>query len=190
LNPWLPPCERVGGERHANLHLRSSRPSVRGEVRWRDEGELLRGAFGRRTADPIHTIGSEAQGRALPCLRRSCDSVSAVVMGPPWPRLWGGSTPAQDHSTYGPCHMTSAATEVAGWAFLTWFKAGPEGGLRPPSGPATTRWSPGNRPHPHMGGTRVNFQCIGSDRCILSGDHIARRHSAWFKGRFRCQARR
>jgi hypothetical protein len=40
LNPWLPPCERVGGKRHANLHLRSSRGTVRGKVRWREEGGL------------------------------------------------------------------------------------------------------------------------------------------------------
>ena len=31
--------------------------------------------------------------------------------------------------------------------FLYTLKAGPAGGLRPPSGPATTRRSPGNRPH-------------------------------------------
>jgi hypothetical protein len=47
-NRGLPPCERVGGERHANLHLRSSRRTVRGEVRWRDEGDHLRGP----SADP------------------------------------------------------------------------------------------------------------------------------------------
>jgi hypothetical protein len=29
------------------------------------------------------------------------------------------------------------------------FKAGPAGGLRPPSGPPTTRRSPGHRPHRH-----------------------------------------
>ena len=32
--------------------------------------------------------------------------------------------------------------------FLYELKAGPAGGLRPPSGPATTRRSPGNRPDP------------------------------------------
>jgi hypothetical protein len=32
--------------------------------------------------------------------------------------------------------------------FLYELKAGPAGGLRPPSGPAATRRSPGNRPHP------------------------------------------
>jgi hypothetical protein len=38
---------------------------------------------------------------------------------------------------------------LRGWeTFLYTLKAGPAGGLRPPSGPATTRWSLGNRPHP------------------------------------------
>jgi hypothetical protein len=32
--------------------------------------------------------------------------------------------------------------------FLYELKAGPAGGLRPPSGPAATRRSPGYRPHP------------------------------------------
>jgi hypothetical protein len=31
---------------------------------------------------------------------------------------------------------------------LLFLKAGPAGGLRPPSGPATTRRPPGDRPHP------------------------------------------
>ena len=56
MKPSLPPCERVGGERHANLHLRSSRRTVRGEVRWRDERELLRGVFRRPDRRPIRTI--------------------------------------------------------------------------------------------------------------------------------------
>jgi hypothetical protein len=40
------------------------------------------------------------------------------------------------------------ADEVRREEFLYELKAGPAGGLRPPSGPATTRQSPGNRPHP------------------------------------------
>jgi hypothetical protein len=40
------------------------------------------------------------------------------------------------------------------------------------------------------GGTTVDVQCGGSDRCTLSGYRIARKHSARFKGRFRCPARR
>ena len=36
--------------------------------------------------------------------------------------------------------------------FLYELKAGPAGGLRPPSGPATTRRSPGNRAHPARNG--------------------------------------
>ena len=47
--------------------------------------------------------------------------------------------PSQHNSTTGlPCCED----------FLYQFKAGPAGGLRPPSSPATTRSSPGHRPHP------------------------------------------
>src|SRR5215203_3657377 len=38
--------------------------------------------------------------------------------------------------------------EVRWEKFLYELKADPAGGLRPPSGPATTRRPPGNRPHP------------------------------------------
>ena len=38
-------------------------------------------------------------------------------------------------------------TEVSCEKFLYYFKAGPAGGLRPPSGPATTPRPPGDRPH-------------------------------------------
>jgi hypothetical protein len=43
------------------------------------------------------------------------------------------------------------AGEIRCEEFLYELKAGPAGGLRPPSGPATTRRSPGNRPHPPPG---------------------------------------
>ena len=56
MNPWLPPCERVGGERHANPHLRSSRGTVRGEVRWREVGGLRGGSTVARSTGPILTM--------------------------------------------------------------------------------------------------------------------------------------
>jgi len=63
LNPWLPPCERVGAERHANLHLRSSRRTVRGEVRWREVGGRASWS-GLRSPGPLAPslpwIGSQA----------------------------------------------------------------------------------------------------------------------------------
>ena len=46
--------------------------------------------------------------------------------------------------------------------FLDTLKAGPTGGLRPPSGPATTRRSPGNRPHPHRKAIPMTFKLIES----------------------------
>jgi predicted ATPase/DNA-binding CsgD family transcriptional regulator len=46
---------------------------------------------------------------------------------------------------------------LRGWeTFLYTLKAGPAGGLRPPSGPAATRRSPGNRPHPAVTDQRSN----------------------------------
>jgi hypothetical protein len=45
---------------------------------------------------------------------------------------------------------SSRATIALGEDFLYEFKAGPAGGLRPPSGPATTQRSPGCRPHPSL----------------------------------------
>ena len=58
---WLPPCERVGGKRHANLCLRSSRRTVRREVRWREVGDFL---VGLRSPGPLAPslpwIGSQA----------------------------------------------------------------------------------------------------------------------------------
>jgi hypothetical protein len=48
-------------------------------------------------------------------------------------------------------HFCSADQALSGVRnFSTPLKAGPAGGLRPPSGPATTRRSPGNRPHPSL----------------------------------------
>jgi hypothetical protein len=75
LNPWLPPCERGGGERHANLHLRSSRRTVRGEVRWRDEGDHSSWAFGHPDRRPHPYHGSEAHRHAIP---RRCRSRATV----------------------------------------------------------------------------------------------------------------
>jgi hypothetical protein len=50
------------------------------------------------------------------------------------------------------------AGEVCCEEFLYILKAGPAGGLRPPSGPAATRRSPGNRPHPSLpGGTLTSM---------------------------------
>jgi len=43
---------------------------------------------------------------------------------------------------------SSKATIEVGEDCLYELKAGPPGGLRPPSGPAATRRSPGNRPRP------------------------------------------
>jgi hypothetical protein len=43
--------------------------------------------------------------------------------------------------------VVPAAGELRWETFLYELKAGPAGGLRPPSGPATTRRSPGCRPH-------------------------------------------
>jgi hypothetical protein len=77
LNPRLPPCERVGAERHANLHLPSSRRTVRGEVRWRDEGELSSWILGRPERRP-HP-GSEAQRRAIPAFSQVAGTVCAAV---------------------------------------------------------------------------------------------------------------
>jgi hypothetical protein len=42
----------------------------------------------------------------------------------------------------------SKATIESVRSFSTTSRAGPAGALRPPSGPATTRRSPGNRPRP------------------------------------------
>jgi hypothetical protein len=81
LNPWLPPCERVGGERHANLHLRSSHRTVRGEVRWRDEGELLHGPSAALTDDPILTM-DRGRSAVLSDVSAARGTVSAAVMGP------------------------------------------------------------------------------------------------------------
>ena len=44
--------------------------------------------------------------------------------------------------------LASKATIAFGEEFLYELKAGPAGGLRPPSGPAPTRRSPGEQPHP------------------------------------------
>jgi hypothetical protein len=41
------------------------------------------------------------------------------------------------------------AGEVRREEFLYELKAGPAGGLRPPSGPAAMRRAPGSRPDPH-----------------------------------------
>jgi hypothetical protein len=82
LNPWLPPCERVGGERHANLHLRSSRRTVRGEVRRREVGGLLGGPLAAPDHWPHPYHESVAKRRANPRCRRSLDTVSTAVMGP------------------------------------------------------------------------------------------------------------
>jgi hypothetical protein len=53
---WLPPCERVGGERHPNPHRRSSRRTVRGEVRWCGEDGFLMRASAVPTAGLILTM--------------------------------------------------------------------------------------------------------------------------------------
>jgi hypothetical protein len=51
-------------------------------------------------------------------------------------------------------HAGVQLRRVRGWwvreEFLCELKAGPAGGLRTPSGPATTRRSPGHRPHPRL----------------------------------------
>ena len=65
MNPWLPPCERVGGERHANQHLRSSRPTVGGKVRWREVGGLLGGSSVARTTGLILRRRSPAVANSL-----------------------------------------------------------------------------------------------------------------------------
>ncbi len=46
------------------------------------------------------------------------------------------------------------AGEVRREEFLYELKAGPAGGLRPPSGPAATRRQPGSRPRPHVRSSR------------------------------------
>jgi hypothetical protein len=103
LNPWLPPCERVGGERHANLHLRSSRRTVRSEVRRRDEGELPCGAFVTPTADSIlkgkspdsHPLWRPQAMRVLIRDRRPSAVLTVVFAGrnAPWrPQLCAQST--------------------------------------------------------------------------------------------------
>ena len=81
MNPWLPPCERVGGERHANLHLRSSRGTVRGEVRWREVGGLLGGSSVAQTTGPTHTMD-----------RRPSAVLTRVLAGrapPSTAKVWG-----------------------------------------------------------------------------------------------------
>jgi hypothetical protein len=47
----------------------------------------------------------------------------------------------------GHCSAVSAVERLAVRISSSILKAGPAGGLRPPSGPATTRRPPGNRPH-------------------------------------------
>jgi hypothetical protein len=73
-------CERVGGERHAHLRLRGSRRTVRGEVRWRDDGDLLHGASGRPDHRPHPYHGSVAKRRASQCLRSSRRTVGGEGM--------------------------------------------------------------------------------------------------------------
>jgi hypothetical protein len=48
-----------------------------------------------------------------------------------------------------PASRSVVSVLLRSWeTFLYALKAGPAGGLRPPSGPAATRRSPRNRPHP------------------------------------------
>ena len=87
------------------------------------------------------------------------------------------------------------------------LKTGPAGGLRPPSGPATTRPSPGNRPHPAITArSDPTSSCVGeaatpAKQTTTSAQHLreATGGSSWWRLRsgvngsgrgFRCDARR
>jgi hypothetical protein len=71
LNPWLPPCERVGDERHANQRFPRSLATVRGEVRWREVSGSSWWIFGRPDHRPHPYHGPVAKRRAI---RRRCSS--------------------------------------------------------------------------------------------------------------------
>jgi hypothetical protein len=79
-----------------------------------------------------HDIGSPTCGFAQA-------TVGWSVLGPSQPRH--GNVADQLQAVPEGVHLGREQVPVG-------VKAGPAGGLRPPSGPAATRRSPGNRPHP------------------------------------------
>ena len=97
-------ASEVGGERHADLHLRSSRRTVRGEVRWRDEGWLSREGFGRPDRRP------QSRSSPRPCaepLPNATSDTCSTILCPRYPCLPGTPTndePRDDHSKNAPMH--------------------------------------------------------------------------------------
>jgi hypothetical protein len=83
------------GERHAHLHLRSSRRTVRAKLGGVTKATLLVGASADPATGPILTMDRQPSAVLSPCCRRSCASVHGQDMDSVADRLTACGLPAR-----------------------------------------------------------------------------------------------